>query len=84
MRHLCDAGFSEKVLISIDCNWTWNQAGEVEFEEQARHPEAGLRTYAFMMSDTIPDLLKSGFNQQDIQAFLVDNPRRFLAQSGRS
>jgi phosphotriesterase-related protein len=82
MRHLCDAGYSEKVFISIDCNWTWNQAGKIEFEEEARHPEAGMRTYAYMMSNTVPDLMKSGFTEQDIQTFLVDNPRRFFSRSG--
>ena len=83
MKHLCDTGFSEKVLISIDCNWTWNAQGKVEFEEESRHPEAGLRTYGFMMTDTVPELLKSGFTHEDIQMFLVDNPRKFFAQSAR-
>ena len=82
MKHLCDAGFPDKVLISIDCNWTWNAQGEIELEEQAKHPEAGLRTYGFMMTDTVPELLRAGFSPRDIQTFLVDNPRKFFSQSG--
>lgn len=83
MRHLCDAGFEAKVMISIDCNWTWNQEGKIEFEEEAKHPEAGRRTYGFMMTDTVPDLLKNGFTDADIHTFLVDNPRKFFSQSVR-
>jgi len=83
MRYLCDAGLQDKVLISIDCNWTWNKDGKIEFEEEANHPEAGKRTYAFMMTDTVLELLKAGFTDKDIQAFLIDNPRKFFAQSGR-
>jgi phosphotriesterase-related protein len=82
MKHLCDAGLQEKVLISIDCNWTWNKAGKIEFEEEANHPEAGERTYAFMMTDTVLELLKGGFTDQDLQAFLIDNPRKFFDRSG--
>jgi phosphotriesterase-related protein len=81
MKHLCDAGLAEKILISIDVNWTWNQTGEIEFEEQANHPEAGRRTYAFMMTDTLPELLKSGFTEKDLQTFLVNNPQAFLGRS---
>ncbi len=80
MHHLCDAGLQDKVMISIDCNWTWNKDGKIEFEEEANHPEAGERTYAFMMTDTVLELLKAGFTDKDIQAFLIDNPRKFFAQ----
>ena len=79
MQHLCDAGLQDKVLISIDCNWTWNKDSKIEFEEEANHPEAAERTYAFMMTDTVPELLKAGFTDKDIQAFLIDNPRKFFA-----
>ena len=83
IKVLCDAGYADKVLISIDCNWTWNKDGQVEFEEEANHPEAGKRTYGYMMTDTVPELLKAGFTDKDIQVFLVDNPRKFFAQSGK-
>jgi phosphotriesterase-related protein len=79
MRHLCDAGLQEKVLISIDCNWNWNLAGKIEFEEEANHPEAGRRTYGFMMTDTVPELLKAGFTEDDIRMFLVENPCKFFS-----
>jgi phosphotriesterase-related protein len=82
IRYLCDAGLQDKVLISIDCNWTWNKAGKIEFEEEANHPEAGERTYAFMMTDTVLELLKAGFTDRDIQTLLIDNPRKFFARPG--
>jgi predicted metal-dependent phosphotriesterase family hydrolase len=82
MKSLCDAGYMEKSLISIDVNWIWNQAGQIEFEAAAEHPEAARRTYGYMMTDTVPDLLKAGFTEEDIRTYLVDNPRRFFEQSG--
>ena len=83
IRSLCDASFQDKVLISIEVNWAWNKDGKIEFEEEANHPEAGKRTYAFMMTDTLPELRQAGFTDQEIQTFLVDNPRKFFAQSGK-
>ena len=32
LHDLCDAGYADKVLISVDCNWTWNAEGKIEFE----------------------------------------------------
>ncbi len=82
LHHLCDAGFSEKVLMSMDVNWTWNKAGKIEFEAEADHPGAEKRTYAFMVTNTVPELLKAGFTNQDVHTFLVENPRKFFSRSG--
>jgi phosphotriesterase-related protein len=81
-KHLCDAGLQEKVLISMDVNWTWNRAGMIEFEAEADHPEAERRKYAYMMTDVVPLLLKAGFTQNDIDTFLIENPRKFFSRAG--
>ena len=83
IRSLCDASFQDKVLISIEVNWTWNKDGKIEFEEEVNHAEEGKRTYVFMMSDTLPDLHTLGFTDNEIQTLLVDNPRKFFAQAGK-
>jgi len=78
LRHLCDAGYHDRVLMSVDSNWTWNTAGQVEFEAERDHPETARRTFAYMMTDAVPALLQAGFCEQDIRKFLVDNPRTFF------
>jgi phosphotriesterase-related protein len=82
VHHLCDAGYADKVLMSVDCNWTWNDEGRMEFEAERDHPECARRTFAYMMTDAVPALLEAGFDDGDIRTFLVDNPRRFFDQSG--
>lgn len=84
MKQLCDAGFQDQVLISIDVTWTWNQAGVIEHEGAAEHPEAARRTFAYMAADTVPALLASGFSEDDIDGFLERNPRRFFSNSGNA
>jgi phosphotriesterase-related protein len=81
LHYLCDAGYQDKVLISIDVNWTWNKAGQIEFEAEAKYPECGRRTYAYMMTDAVPALLEAGFTEKDIHHFLVENPRRFFERA---
>jgi len=39
---------------------------------------ASKRTYAYMMADAVPKLLRSGFSKKEIHIFLVDNPRSFF------
>lgn len=78
LRYLCDAGHRQRVLMSVDSNWTWNAAGQAEFEAERDHPETARRTFSYMMTDAMPALLRAGFAQQDVRAFLVDNPRAFF------
>ncbi len=81
MRSLCDQGCGNRLLISIDCNWEWKKR-EIVFEaedEPFLDPKASKRTYAFMMTDVLPDLLKSGFAKKEIDMLLIDNPRRFFS-----
>ena len=81
LRSFCDAGFAGKVIISIDSNWHWENrekifegAGPPNFD-----PNAANRTFAYMMTDAVPMLLKSGFSISEINTFLVDNPRNFFS-----
>jgi len=78
LRYLCDGGYQDKLLMSIDCNWTWNSEGKIEFEAEAQHSEAGRRTFAYIMTETVPQLLEAGFSEGDTHTFLVANPRRFF------
>ncbi len=82
LHYLCDRGYAEKVLISVDCNWTWNEEGKPEFEAEREHPETRRRTFAYMLTEAVPALLKAGFTEKDIHTFLVENPRRFFEQAG--
>lgn len=77
IRYLCDKGFSNRVLISIDCNWEWKN-GRIVFEAEEAHPETAKRTYSYMMTDAMPALRKAGFSAGEIEVFLVANPRRFF------
>lgn len=82
LHYLCDKGYASKVLMSVDCNWTWNAEGQIEFEAEREHPDARRRNFAYITSEAVPALLKAGFTQQDIHTFLVENPRRFFEQAG--
>lgn len=83
LRSLCDAGFEHQLFISIDCNWTWIDGKKVfESADRPHHdPDASRRTYAYMITDAVPALLKAGFIAKDIHTFLVENPRRFFCGS---
>ena len=79
-RSIIDAGFLSRMFFSMDCNWHW-QHGKKTFEGAERpgaDPDAGRRTYAYLMTDAVPRLLKSGFSKAEIRTILVDNPRRFF------
>lgn len=80
LRYFCDTGFANRLFISIDCNWRWEN-GKRMFEgaeAPALDPNASKRTYAYMMTDAAPKLLQSGFSKKEIDTFLVENPRRFF------
>jgi len=79
-RSLADAGFLNRLVFSMDCNWHW-QNGKKIFEgmdKPTADPDAGRRTYAYMMTDAVPKLLKSGFSKKEIDTILIGNPRRFF------
>jgi phosphotriesterase-related protein len=81
IRSVCDAGYANKLFISIDSNWHWAN-GEKKFEGSEApymEPTAANRTFAYMMTDAVPMLLKNGFSMNEIRTFLVDNPRNFFS-----
>lgn len=78
IRLLCENGLREKVLTSCDCYWHWAN-GKLIFNIDDIHPETRNKTYAYMMTDAVPALLKAGFSSKDIKAFLVDNPAKYFS-----
>jgi len=81
LRAFCDAGLANRVIISIDSNWHWED-GKKFFEGSGPpnfDPNAANRSFAYMMTDAVPMLLKSGFSTEEINTFLVDNPRNFFS-----
>jgi phosphotriesterase-related protein len=80
LRYFCDAGFANRLFISVDCNWHWENGKKLfeGAEAPSLDPNASKRTYAYMMTDAVPKLLRSGFSQKEIDTFLVDNPHRFF------
>lgn len=77
IRMLCENGLREKVLISCDCYWHWEN-GKMIFNIDNVHPETRNKTYAYMITDAVPALLKAGFSAKDIHTFLVDNPAKYF------
>ena len=82
LRSLCDAGCANRIFISIDCNWHWENRKKMFEGADAPYfdPNAAKRTVAYMMTDAVPTLLKAGFSKKEIDMFLVDNPRRFFGE----
>lgn len=77
LRALCDRGYENRILISVDSAWEWKEAKPV-IQHSEKYPGNPDRTYAYMITEAVPALLKSGFSAQDIKTFLVDNPRRMF------
>ncbi len=78
IRILCDNGLREKVLTSADTYWHWKN-GRMVVNVDDVHPETRDKTYAYMITDAVPALLKSGFSARDVHAFLVENPAKFFS-----
>lgn len=81
LRYLCDAGYANRIVISIDSNWHWVNRKKVfeGSEEPYFDPHAADRTFAYMVTDVVPMLLKAGFSKKEIDTFLVGNPRQFFS-----
>ncbi len=80
LRFYCDAGFTKRLMISMDSNWHWEN-GEKIFEggePPGRDPNASRRTVAYLMTSAVPKLLKSGFNRTEIDTFMITNPRQYF------
>ncbi len=77
---ICDAGYARQLFLSIDSNWHWVN-GQKKYEgSEAPYLDEGAskRTFAYMITDAVPMLLKSGFSQDEIKTFLIDNPRDYF------
>jgi len=79
LKHLMAQGRRDRILTSVDANWRWNDDGEVEWEAERSHPETARRTYAYMITEAVPELKKAGFSYDDVDAFLVANPRLYFS-----
>ncbi len=77
LRTLCDRGYANRILISVDSAWEW-KAGKPVIQHAEKYPGNPDRTYAYMITEAVPALLKAGFSAQDMKTFLVDNPRRMF------
>jgi phosphotriesterase-related protein len=77
---IMEAGFVNRMFFSMDCNWRWENGKKIFEGADAPNadPDASRRTYAYMMTDAVPRLLKSGFSEDVIHTILVENPRRFF------
>lgn len=81
LRNICEAGFANRIIIDVDHNWHWENgkkvfegAGEPNFD-----PNAANRTFAYMVTDAVPNLLKAGFSMKEIDTFLIENPRNYFS-----
>lgn len=77
---LCDRGYSNRILISVDSAWEWKD-GKPVIQHSEKYPGNPDRSYSYMITEAVPALLKAGFSAQNIKTFLVDNPRRMFGGS---
>jgi phosphotriesterase-related protein len=77
LRTLCDRGYANRILISVDSAWEWKDNKPV-IQHSEKYPGNPDRTYSYMITEAVPALLKAGFSAQDMKTFLVDNPRRMF------
>jgi len=78
LRRLEADEFGDRVFISIDANWSFDEDGRVWHEAEKEHPETGKRTYAYTITHAAPMLMAEGFSLHPINRYLIDNPRRFF------
>lgn len=71
-------GYGDRILYSIDTNWSYDENGRRWHEGEREHPETGRRTYAYAITDATPMLMKAGVSLQRIWKYLVENPRRYF------
>ena len=71
-------GYGDKIFISIDANWVFDDDARIWHEAEKEHPETGKRTYAYAITHAVPMLMSSGVSLQRINKYLIDNLRRFF------
>jgi phosphotriesterase-related protein len=80
LRAFFEEGFGNKIFISIDSNWHWENGKKVFEGAGPPHfdPNAANRVFSYMITDVVPMLLKSGFSMKEIKTFLIENPMNFF------
>jgi phosphotriesterase-related protein len=78
VNYLEDHGHGERIFISIDANWEFDETGRPWHEQERQHPEAGKRDYAYCITNAVPMLMRAGVSLQRINRYLVENPRRLF------
>jgi phosphotriesterase-related protein len=73
-----EKGYGDRIFISIDANWTFDEGGRIWHEAEKQHPETGKRTYAYAITHAVPMLMGAGVSLQRISKYLMDNPRRLF------
>jgi phosphotriesterase-related protein len=75
VKQLIDAGWSHRLMLSHDHSTPVVQPSEeLRREREAFNPDG----YLFITRNVLPRLLELGASDADIQAMMVDNPRRFF------
>jgi len=76
LAKLIGAGAGDRVVISHDTVWCWLGS----FISEAKQVELGINTDPLHFTNVImPQLLEAGVSQAQIDAMLVENPRRYFA-----
>ena len=75
VKQLIDAGWANRLMLSHDHSTPVVQPSEeLRREREAFNPDG----YLFITRNVLPRLLELGATQDDIDAMMVDNPRRFF------
>lgn len=76
LARVISAGAGDRVVVSHDTVWCWLGS----FIAEARQAELGINTNPLHFTNVImPQLLEAGVSQAQIDAMLVENPRRYFA-----
>lgn len=75
VKQLIDAGWAHRLMLSHDHSTPLVQPSEeLRREREAFNPDG----YLFITRNVLPRLLELGAAQDDIDAMMIDNPRRFF------
>ena len=75
IKKLIDAGYGNRIMVSHD--WAVRMfiaSPEIRAERDIRNPDGWL----FIYRNVLPKLRSLGVKEEEIQAIIVDNPRRFF------
>ncbi len=75
LKKLLDAGFAHRIMLSHDHSVPSTNPTPEQAEERRRFNPDG---YLFITRRVLPRLREMGASEDDIQAMMVDNPRRFF------